>query len=296
MTPFEGVVFDLDGTLVDNMPIHATAFGAFVERHGLPPSTRPCALASMESGTATSFPFSSDAPWISRRSIISPRRRSRSTASLSKGRLAPLRGLARLLALLEARGIPFAIATSAPAENVPHTLREIGLEDRFAHVARSDTVARGKPHPDVFLAACELMGRPAPRCIAFDFGGHRGERPDPHRRPDGAQGRPPDKMKGKNPEHAVWSPDGKWPYVSAEEADSVDIVDLTKNAVVKSVKVVTVRAASGSCPTAAGPTVAAENADTVNVFDTSTHEVIAKIKAGSRSNGVLLRPDGKRVS
>ena len=34
------------------------------------------------------------------------------------------------------------------------------------------------------------------------------------------------RMKGKNPEHAVFSPDGKWLYVSAEEADSVDIVDL----------------------------------------------------------------------
>ena len=36
------------------------------------------------------------------------------------------------------------------------------------------------------------------------------------------------KMRGKNPEHAVFSPDGKWLYVSSEEADSVDIVDLAK--------------------------------------------------------------------
>ena len=34
------------------------------------------------------------------------------------------------------------------------------------------------------------------------------------------------KMKGKNPEHAVFSPDGKWLYVSAEEADMADIVDV----------------------------------------------------------------------
>jgi beta-phosphoglucomutase-like phosphatase (HAD superfamily) len=31
-----GFVFDLDGTLVDNMSIHAEAFFAFIERHGLP--------------------------------------------------------------------------------------------------------------------------------------------------------------------------------------------------------------------------------------------------------------------
>ena len=44
-------------------------------------------------------------------------------------------------------------------------------------------------------------------------------------------------MKGKNPEHAVWSPDGRWIYASAEEADSVDIIDVAKGEVVKSVKV-----------------------------------------------------------
>ena len=33
------VVFDLDGTLTDNMPLHAEAFAVFAQRHGLPPLT-----------------------------------------------------------------------------------------------------------------------------------------------------------------------------------------------------------------------------------------------------------------
>ena len=39
LTAPRGVVFDLDGTLVDNMPIHAEAFSIFSTRHGLPPLT-----------------------------------------------------------------------------------------------------------------------------------------------------------------------------------------------------------------------------------------------------------------
>ena len=35
-----GVIFDLDGTLVDNMAVHAEAFSIFVARHGLPPESR----------------------------------------------------------------------------------------------------------------------------------------------------------------------------------------------------------------------------------------------------------------
>jgi phosphoglycolate phosphatase-like HAD superfamily hydrolase len=34
------VIFDIDGTLVDNMGLHAEAFGVFGERHGLPPLTK----------------------------------------------------------------------------------------------------------------------------------------------------------------------------------------------------------------------------------------------------------------
>ena len=102
-------------------------------------------------------------------------------------------------------------------------------------------------------------------------------------------------MKGKNPEHAVWSPDGKWLYVSAEEADSVDIVDVAKGEVVKSVKVGDRPRGIGFLPDGTRAYVAAENADTVNVFDVATHEVVARIKAGSRSNGVTVHPDGKRV-
>ena len=37
--PRRAAVFDLDGTLADNMHLHARAFQAFAERHGLPPIT-----------------------------------------------------------------------------------------------------------------------------------------------------------------------------------------------------------------------------------------------------------------
>jgi YVTN family beta-propeller protein len=93
-------------------------------------------------------------------------------------------------------------------------------------------------------------------------------------------------MKGKNPEHAVFSPDMKWLYVSAEEADRVDVVDLAKGEVVKSVVVGDRPRGIGFLPDGTRAYVAAENADTVNVFDVATHEVVARIKAGARSNGV----------
>jgi beta-phosphoglucomutase len=168
VTLFEGAVFDLDGTVVDNMPIHAKAFEAFMERHGLPPFDTELRARLDGKRNRDIFPilFGRD---LSDGEIARFSHEKESLyRELSKGRLAPLRGLIRLLDRLEARGIPVAVATSAPLENVPHTLGESGLLERFERVVRGDTVPRGKPHPDVFLAACDLMERPAPRCVAFE--------------------------------------------------------------------------------------------------------------------------------
>src|SRR5688500_6416083 len=69
---------------------------------------------------------------------------------------------------LSAAGIAVAVATSAPAANVVHTLRETGLDGRLPAIARGDQVARGKPAPDVFLHAANLLGVEPAQCLAFE--------------------------------------------------------------------------------------------------------------------------------
>jgi len=163
-----GVVFDLDGTLVDNMPIHAEAFSIFSGRHGLPPLTLQDRARMDGKRNRDIFPT------LLGRPLDEPALRAYSDEKeaiyreLSRGRLVRLAGLTRLLALLAARGIGVALATSAPEPNVRHSLEELGLGALGARVARSDQVPRGKPHPDVFLAAAAMLGVPAESCLAFE--------------------------------------------------------------------------------------------------------------------------------
>jgi beta-phosphoglucomutase len=79
-----------------------------------------------------------------------------------------MRGAIELLDRLSAKGVAVAVATSAPAKNVEHTLRESGLQARFPVVARGDEVVNGKPFPDVFLKAAEKLGVPPEQCLAFE--------------------------------------------------------------------------------------------------------------------------------
>lgn len=163
-----GVVFDLDGTLVDNMALHTQAFADFMGRHGLPPLDEAQRARLDGKRNTDIFPdlFGRALP---REELLGYSNEKEALyRALSRGRLAPLAGLDRLLTLLAEDGIKVAVATSGPAENVRHTLAELGLADRITDIVRGDQVPRGKPHPDIFLAAAARIGVPPAACLAFE--------------------------------------------------------------------------------------------------------------------------------
>lgn len=164
----QAALFDLDGTLVDNTDFHARAFQTFRETHGLPPEG-PDARARF-GGRRNSEIF---AELFGRELEFEELRRYEDEKEslyreLSRGGLIPLPGLLELLDRLDGLGIPCALATSAPAANVEHSLEELDLAGRFQAVVRGDEVARGKPHPDVFLEAARRLGADPERSLAFE--------------------------------------------------------------------------------------------------------------------------------
>jgi beta-phosphoglucomutase len=161
-------IFDLDGTIVDNMPVHADAFAIFVERHGLAPLTLDRRKRLDGRRNRDIFPDLFGRPLNDAEQLAFAEEKEALYRQLSAGRLVPANGLVRLLDCLSAQAIPVAVATSAPPDNVSHTLDELGLTSRFTCIVRSDQVPRGKPYPDVFLAAAERLGVPAADCVAFE--------------------------------------------------------------------------------------------------------------------------------
>jgi HAD superfamily hydrolase (TIGR01509 family) len=162
------VIFDIDGTIVDNMHLHAEAFAVFAERHGLAPLTKADRARLDGRRNSEIFPilFKRQVPleeWAAYEHEKEGLYR-----ELSRGRLRPMKGLASLIARLRAERIPIALATSAPQLNVAHTLGELGLTDAFPVIVRGDEVARGKPAPDVFIEAARRMGVGAGDCLVFE--------------------------------------------------------------------------------------------------------------------------------
>jgi beta-phosphoglucomutase len=163
-----GAIFDLDGTIVDNMPVHGEAFAIFARRHGLAPLTMDDRKRLDGRRNTEIFPDLFGRPLTDEEQRRYAEEKEALYRELSAGRLEPVNGLIALLDRLDAHRIPVAVATSAPPENVRHTLAELRLASRIGCIVRGDQVPRGKPFPDVFLLAAERLGVDPAECVAFE--------------------------------------------------------------------------------------------------------------------------------
>jgi HAD superfamily hydrolase (TIGR01509 family) len=82
--------------------------------------------------------------------------------------LRPLPGAASWVRRLHAQGWQQAIASSAPGENVGVMLRALALDGMFEAIVSAEDVTKGKPDPQVFLAAAGRLGVPRDRCIVVE--------------------------------------------------------------------------------------------------------------------------------
>ena len=77
-------------------------------------------------------------------------------------------GLDEILDLLDQRGIRRAVATSTRRERARVKLEQVDLLHRFAALVGGDEVERGKPAPDIFLAAAARLGVEPADCVVLE--------------------------------------------------------------------------------------------------------------------------------
>lgn len=78
------------------------------------------------------------------------------------------KGAKRLLEFARSQGLCIALATSTPLDIAEKWLRSIGIWEYFDKVQSAAFIKNGKPAPDVYIAACELLGLKPSECMAFE--------------------------------------------------------------------------------------------------------------------------------
>ena len=79
-----------------------------------------------------------------------------------------LPGLDRFLATAHAYSIPMAIASAACMENIDFVLDNLGIRHYFQTIVSAADVTISKPHPETFLKAAEGLGVSPEACIVFE--------------------------------------------------------------------------------------------------------------------------------
>lgn len=88
--------------------------------------------------------------------------------ALSKANLVPMTGLTDLLELLSDKGIPLGVASSSSPMTIELITRKIGVQDYFKHLVSGQQVKNGKPAPDIFLFAANLLGLEPESCLVIE--------------------------------------------------------------------------------------------------------------------------------
>jgi HAD superfamily hydrolase (TIGR01509 family) len=159
-----GVLFDLDGTLIDSVYQHVLAWREALETERIDiPVWSIHRKIGMSGGLFVRALLRETGATLGHQEV--ERLQSVHTESFRKYApgVRPLPGSLALLRRLTELQVPWAIATSGRRETASQTLAMLDVPDGVPVITR-DMVRRAKPDPDLFLAAAEALGLPVERC------------------------------------------------------------------------------------------------------------------------------------
>jgi beta-phosphoglucomutase family hydrolase len=164
---YKALIFDMDGTIVHNMPIHNQAWqdtlaeaGVHIDQEEFNRATtgkKTYEILHMMLGPLSDVEM---AYWSERKEALYRERYSCCRE--------PLPGLLHLLEQASALGLPMAVASAAPPDNITFILDGLDLRRYFKAVVGGADVQHGKPHPEIFLKSAQALGMEAASCLVFE--------------------------------------------------------------------------------------------------------------------------------
>ena len=162
----EAILFDLDGTLVDTMPLHFQAYRDVLAEVGLDLGFEAFMAASGGAARETIPRLLAGRPCSLPVEEIHRRKMEKATALFLETPPTAL-PCALLLPVLR-RSYPLALVSSGSRRSVGTTLAAMGWNAMFREVICGDDVTRGKPDPEGYLKAARLLGVEARSCLVFE--------------------------------------------------------------------------------------------------------------------------------
>ncbi len=162
--PIEGVILDVDGTLVDSNDAHAQSWVEALAEHGHDvPFERVRPLIGM--GSDKVLPAASGLDVESEEGERITERRKQIFKERHVPRLRAFPGVRALLERMRADGLELVVASSATEEDLKPLLEIAGAEELIERSTSSDDAEESKPDPDIVRAALASSGLPADQVL-----------------------------------------------------------------------------------------------------------------------------------
>lgn len=166
--PVLGVLFDMDGLVLDTEKLYARFWREAAHSLGFP-MTWEQALGMRSLNQAAGQEqlnryFGPGASYTEFRA----RRIEGMDAYIALHGVEPKSGIVPLLDYLDAQHIPAAITSSSPMDRIRAYLEPLGLYHRFAKICSGYEVPRGKPAPDIYLHGAAQLGLSPENCLALE--------------------------------------------------------------------------------------------------------------------------------
>jgi HAD superfamily hydrolase (TIGR01509 family) len=162
-----GVIFDMDGVVIDSEPLSMTIIAEIIGEHG---GHVDIALLARLAGVNLTEVFEVAAAHSGRALDTAALYRSYQERYLPRLRACavPTPGLAGLVAALTEAGVPIGLASSSSLAEIDVVVHALRLGPMLAAVASGDEVARPKPAPDVYRLAIERLGTGPDGVVAIE--------------------------------------------------------------------------------------------------------------------------------
>lgn len=164
----QALIFDMDGTIVDNMWVHTAVWLELLAEYGV--EMTPLQFQAATAGNTNTQLL---------RTLVNPAMSDDEVNAIASEKecryrerfrpyLQPVAGLLPLLDQAQQANVPLAVATAANQPNIEYVLDGLQLRPYFEAVVGADDVAHGKPEPDLFLLAAQRLHLPPEVCLVFE--------------------------------------------------------------------------------------------------------------------------------
>ncbi len=160
----QALLFDCDGTLVDTLSLYRVCWRQAFGRHGFDMSDawfEDMAGTHVHDFVGAAFPGTDEAV---RQTIIDE------GMEMFMSSIHLVEPIEHVVAIARAHHgvIPMAVVSSGPEAAVRESLAVVGITDLFDVILSLADVANGKPEPDCYLRAMDLLGADPARCVAYE--------------------------------------------------------------------------------------------------------------------------------